>query len=487
MRLTVNRQRERIYPDSKRVITRFFIHPEEKAKSIIQKIIDMPESEAETSLNLVLRGFAKRHRNITKIFLSNFDNVIKLLIELTNGNQELSITKRLLIGSYFTMEYSLESAALFNPAIVEHPEQSDLEEGQKRFIMSFRATGERHISSIVFRSGIIDRDFNIYFDAPGKYIGEAEIIKGHSYNKEEFTSLLKEHAIANETSMEIMGKLRDTFYYSQLKFAIKGFESITSLTLDQEKTLKQIMWLAKSHYEVAFSQDTDISERTIFPVSRTESNGIEDARFVKFTDDHGDVSYYATYTAYDGYTILPKLLETKDFYHFKNIPLHGECSKDKNFALFPRKIKGHYAMLSRIDGINHYIMFSDNITLWETAQILAEPKYFWELIQMGNCGSPMETSEGWLLITHGVGQMRKYCIGAILLDLDDPTKVIGRLKEPLIVPNEDEREGYVPNVVYSCGSLIHNGVVFIPYGISDYTSSIATVSLKTLLTKLKEA
>lgn len=486
MRITVDRKRDRIHPDSKRVITRFFDHSESKSKSIIQKIFDMSENEAETSLNLVLREFAKRHRNITKIFLMNFTKVIKYVNELTENHEKLSPAKRLLIGSYFTMEYSIESTALFNPSIVEHPDQNELEEGQKRIIVSFRATGESHISSIVFRSGIIDKDYNLHFDPQGNYISEAEIIKGHAYDKEEFHMILHEHDIVNDISAIVLDQLDDYFYYTQLKNRIEKIKETKKLNLDQQKTLKQMMWLAKSHYEIVFSQDTDISERTIFPVSRTESNGIEDARFVKFTDDDGETMYYATYTAYDGYTILPKLLETKDFYHFKNLPLHGECIRDKNFSLFPRKINGHYTMLSRIDGINHYIMFSDNITLWETSQLLWEPKYNWELIQVGNCGSPIETPEGWLVITHGVGQMRKYSIGAILLDLNDPTKVIGSLKDPLIVPNEDEREGYVPNVVYSCGSIIHNNVLVIPYSISDFASSFATVNLKTLISKLLE-
>lgn len=297
---------------------------------------------------------------------------------------------------------------------------------------------------------------------------------------------MNEHDIYNDISTEILSHLDDFFYYTGLKEAIKKVQESRILNLDQRKTLKQMLWLARSHYEVVFSQDTDISERVIFPVSRTERNGIEDARFVKFTERNGESCYYATYTAYDGYTILPKLIETKDFYHFKILPMHGECTRDKNFALFPRKINGRYAMLSRIDGVNQYIMFSDNITLWETAQILWEPKYKWELIQVGNCGSPIETDEGWLVITHGVGQMRKYCIGALLLDLKDPTKVIGSLEEPLITPNEDEREGYVPNVVYSCGSLVHNDALIIPYAISDYASSYATVNLRTLLYKLLE-
>ncbi len=484
MRITVNRKKERIYPDSRRVITRFFDHSEIKAISIIKKILDMPEAEAEIALNQVLREFAKRHRNITKIFLLNFTKAINYVNQIAENHERMSSAKRLLIGSYFTMEYSIESAALFNPSIVEHPDQTGLEEGQMRIIVSFRATGESHISSIVFRSGIIDKDFNIVFDPRGNYISEAEIIKGHIYDKKEFIMLLNEHDIFNNISTEILDELGDYFYYTGLKEAIKQVRETRILNLDQQKTLKQMLWLARSHYEVSFSQDTDISERAIFPISRTERNGIEDSRFVKFTEENGETCYYATYTAYDGYTILPKLLETKDFYSFKNLPLHGECTKDKNFALFPRKINGKYAMLSRIDGVNQYIMFSDNITLWESAQLLREPEFKWELIQVGNCGSPIETDEGWLVITHGVGPMRKYCIGAILLDLYDPTKVIGSLKEPLITPNEDEREGYVPNVVYSCGSIIHNEVLVIPYAISDYASSFATVNLRTLLYKL---
>ena len=485
MRITVNRKKERIYPDSKRVITRFFDHGEIKAKAIVKKIVNMNEEEADNSVNLILREFAKRHRNITQIFLTNYAKTFHHLSRVI-GNQEISFTKKLLIGSYFTMEYSIESAALFNPSVVEHPDQSGLESGQKRIIVSFRATGESHISSIVFRSGIIDKDFNIMLDHPGNYVSEAEIIKGYEYNKSEFLAILREHGIFNDISTEILDTLGDTFFYTGLKDTIKRIQETQKLNLDQKKTLKEMMWLARSHYEVVFSLDTDISERVIFPVSRTESNGIEDARFVKFHEENGDTIYYATYTAYDGYTILPKLLATNDFYHFKNLPLHGECMRDKNFALFPRMINGKFAMLSRIDGVNQYIMFSDNITVWETAQIIWEPKYNWELIQVGNCGSPIETEDGWIVISHGVGQMRKYCIGALLLDLDDPTKVIGSLKEPLIVPNEDEREGYVPNVVYSCGSVVHNGELIIPYAISDYASSFATVNVKTLISKLLE-
>jgi predicted GH43/DUF377 family glycosyl hydrolase len=245
------------------------------------------------------------------------------------------------------------------------------------------------------------------------------------------------------------------------------------------------MWLASSHYEIQFSLDTAISERVIFPISDTERHGIEDARWVKFTDDDDTVTYYATYTAYDGSAILPKLMQTKDFYHFTVLPLHGEIAQNKGMAMFPRKINGKYAMLCRIDGVNNYIAFSDQIGMWRTAQLLMRPKYHWEFIQIGNGGSPIETEEGWLVLTHAVGPLREYVLSAGLFDLDNPTKEIGRLSEPLLMPNQDEREGYVPNVVYSCGSILHNGNLIIPYAMSDYASTYATVDLKELLDELK--
>ena len=246
-----------------------------------------------------------------------------------------------------------------------------------------------------------------------------------------------------------------------------------------------MMWLALSHYEIEFSIDSAISERVIFPISDTERNGMEDARFVRFTDETGEVMYYATYTAYDGMSILPKLLATKNFYHFKGLPIHGELAQNKGMALFPRKINGKYAMLCRIDGVNNYIAYSDNINIWREAKLIQKPKYIWEMIQLGNGGSPIETEEGWLVITHAVGPMREYVLGASLYELDNPEKEIGRLKTPLLVPNNEEREGYVPNVVYSCGSIIHNRNLIIPYGMSDYASTYASINLNELLNELK--
>ena len=283
----------------------------------------------------------------------------------------------------------------------------------------------------------------------------------------------------------ILDKLGDSFTYGELMRNLGNAIKDTAITEEHIKIINQMMWLASSHYEIHFSIDSAISERVIFPVSATEQRGIEDARFVKFTDDNGEVTYYATYTAYDGIAILPKLISTKDFYDFKILPINGEIAQNKGMALFPRRINGKYAMLCRIDGVNNYIAYSDNINMWRTAKVIQKPKYPWELVQVGNSGSPIETTEGWLVITHAVGSMREYTLSASLYNLENPELVIGRLNEPLMVPNEEEREGYVPNVIYSCGSMIHNEDLIIPYAMSDHASSYATVNLRELLEVLK--
>ena len=444
----------------------------------------MSTEEVNATLHVTLREFAKRHRSISRIFEKHFDLVKHLLEESAKDLKGLSLERKLLIGSYFTMEYSIESTAFFNPSIVEAPDQSDLEEGRKRVIVSFRAIGEGHISSIVFRAGFIDENNDLHFRGAGDRIGQAGIIRHRVYNKLEFSQLLEDMKVSSKTITLIMDALSNEFTYEVLSQIVETVLKENTLTLEKENELKEVMWLADSHYEMNFSLDTDISERVIFPVSSAEQKGIEDARFVRFVEDDGSVVYYATYTAYDGFTILPKVIRTTDFYQFRTRPLRGTGAQNKNLALFPRKINGKFAMISRIDGYQNYIMFSDNILVWVNPIKLQEPKYPWEYVQMGNCGSPLETKRGWLLITHGVGPMRKYCLGASLLDKEDPTKELGRLKEPLLLPNKEEREGYVPNVVYSCGALIHNDEVIIPYAMSDYASSFITVPLEQLLDKI---
>jgi predicted GH43/DUF377 family glycosyl hydrolase len=489
MQVTVTRKDSKFLPDPSRVIARFHYTSDERSKNIILNVLAMPDSEVNIALSQVLRGYSRRHRNISLIFETYFNKLSNLFDELGIRPGKVNQSRKLLIGSYFTMEYSIESAAFFNPSIVEDPDQSELGPDEKRVILSFRATGEGHISSIVFRSGIIDKNNNLTTEPVGKMLAEAERIKRHIYNKKSFIKKLDEMRVFDNkvSPVFVLEKLSESFTYGELKKVVEETRKTPQLTANKILIINQIMWLAKSHYELEFSLDSAISERVIFPTSETERNGIEDARFVKFTEGNGEITYYATYTAYDGITILPKLLETNNFYHFKSLPIHGEIAQNKGMALFPRKIKGKYAMLCRIDGANNYISYSDNINIWREVKLIQKPKFPWDLVQVGNCGSPVETEEGWLVITHGVGPMREYVLGASLYELDNPEKEIGRLKTPLLAPNSEEREGYVPNVVYSCGSIIHNRNLIIPYGISDYASSYVSIDLNELLNELRNS
>ncbi len=489
MEITLTRKNLEFCPDSTRIIARFLYTTDERALNTIRQVLKMSEKSVNEALNAILRDYSLRHRNISKIFESNFNKIAHLIKQLDAKPDSLEMAKKILIGSYFTMEYSIESAAFFNPSVVEHPDQSEISQGEKRVIFSFRATGEGHISSIVFRTGVLDKNNNLTIEPVGKMLEEAEHIRRHVYSKESFARHLVEMKDFHRLipSGLILDKLNDQFTYSELKNCIEEAKKSVHLASDKKFLFDQMIWVASSHYELDFSLDTNISERVIFPVSSNEKNGIEDARFVKFTDENGQVNYYATYTAYDGINILPKMIETKDFYHFRVFPLHGEVAQNKGMALFPRKVNGKYVMLCRLDGFNNYISFSDNITIWNEAQLLQQPKFSWELIQIGNCGSPIETPDGWLVITHGVGPMREYVLGASLFDLQNPEKEIGRLKSPLLIPNSKEREGYVPNVVYSCGSIINNDDLVIPYAMSDYASTYATVNLSELLNELKKS
>jgi len=483
--ISVDRKVIRFYPDPRRVIARFYMPGgEERAEKIIKKVLALSEDETRFTLNQVLTNFSQRHRNISKIFQKHYEQVERITKYINANHELLPEATKLLIGAYFTMEYSIESAAFFNPSIIEDPDQTTLCEGEKRVIVSFRATGEGHISSIVFRSGVIDKDSNLIFKDPGDLVDIPEAIKRHVYNKPVFIEKLTEMQIQKDLIGMVMEHLDEKFTYGELQLSIDKAIEKNNLDSIQRKVVKDINWLANSHYEISFSLDTALSERVIFPISDTERNGIEDARFVRFTDDDGSVTYYATYTAYSGFTIMPKIIETRDFYNFKVLPINGDYAQNKGMALFPRRIYNKYAMVSRVDGVNNYIMFSEDIHFWQDAHKIQEPQFPWQFIQIGNCGSPIETEKGWLLLTHGVGPMRRYSLGVTLLDLEDPTKVIGQTLEPILIPNEEEREGYVPNVVYSCGAMLHNGSLVIPYAMADYASTFATVSLDELFDKL---
>jgi beta-1,2-mannobiose phosphorylase / 1,2-beta-oligomannan phosphorylase len=489
MQVTVKRKDTKFLPDASRVIARFFYLSDGRSKDIIRNVLAMTDSEVTIALSQVLRSYSMRHRNISMIFERHFNKLSYLFDDIGIDPNSIDHSLKALIGSYFTIEYSIEAAAFFNPSVVEDPDKSELGPDEKRLIFSFRATGEGHISSIVFRSAIIDKNCNLMVEPAGRMLAEADRISKHVYNKKSFIKKLDEMCeFFNKLSpMFVLEKLDESFTYDELKRALEETRKTHQLSPKKELIMSQVMWLAQSHYEIEFSIDSAISERVIFPISDTEKNGIEDARFVKFTDENSDVIYYATYTAYDGISVLPKLLATKDFYHFKGLPMHGELAQNKGMALFPRKINGKYAILCRTDGVNVYLAYSENINIWREAKLILKPRYPWEFVQMGNNGSPIETEEGWLILTHGVGPMREYVLGASLLDLDDPEKEIGRLSEPLLIPNMEEREGYVPNVVYSCGSIIHNGNLIMPYGMSDSASTYATINLTELLTELKNS
>ena len=482
-KLKVRRKINKIDGDTSRVITRLHL-PDHRPRisKIIRRVMLLPDKAAKELLARIMADFSNRHEDIGCIFERHMNVVNDYLPRDTM----LSDAQRALIGAYFTKEYSIESAALFNPSIVPHPDQSHLKKSSLRFIMSLRATGEGHISSIVFRSGILGRHNRLRFDPISDFVETPELQLDAVYKRNPFRRKLKEMGAGDEIAAHILDQLSEDFTYNDLIEKIGRLRQKPLFSEDHQNRAFEIMcWLAKSNYEVSFHADHRISERVIFPVSKNESRGIEDARFVQFFNDNGEVLYYATYTAYNGITILPQLIETKDFITFNILTLNGKAVQNKGMALFPRKIGGRYAMLSRQDGENNHIMFSDNIHFWQKSHIIQEPEYPWEFIQIGNCGSPLETKEGWIVLTHGVGPMRKYCIGAILLDLENPTKMIARLDAPLLAPDEKEREGYVPNVVYSCGALIHNNELVIPYAMSDINSGIAMVAVKELLSSMR--
>ncbi len=483
MRLSIQRKPVIVRPDPRRVIARFFYSGDERAVALIKKVLEFDQVQTANLILPILQDFSKRHRSITKKLMKNCSKVKAQISAAGSDFDDLSEFQKLLIGSYFTHEYSIESAAFFNPSIIEDPDKSNLEEGQLRVIISFRAVGEGHMSSVVFRRAMINSNNDITVIPAGNYVDEAEKVRNQKYQKHLFILKAEDEGVDKSLLQQIEPKLADEFEYETLKMVVEDFKSQTSDAYEVRQ-FNLMLSLSDSYRKITFSRDTDISDRVIFPISELEKKGIEDARFVKFTEDDGSIKYFATYTAFDGQYIMPKLLHTKDFYEFKTSPLHGSGAKNKNLALFPRKINGKYAMLSRIDGWNNYIMYSENINNWEDPIKIQSPEYHWELVQIGNCGSPIETEKGWLVITHAVGSMRRYTIGASLLDIDNPEKEIGRLKEPLIAPNSEEREGYVPNVVYSCGSIIHNGELIIPYGLSDHSSTFATVNLERLLEKL---
>ncbi len=482
MPIDVKRTPLLLKPDQSRVLLRPF-HPGDALRGgrIIARIMSLPEDRVRPLLEEVLAEFSLRHERIEELFQERFEQLRELLLT----DQPLSRERQQLIGSYFLAEYSLESAALFNPSIVPHPDQTGVANSALRFILSLRATGEGHISSITFRTGVIDANNQIAIEKASGLLTEPRQTPNPQYEKPQFTKKLFELGLLSEFTRRVINNLGAFFTLEDLEISLHtelDQSRVAKATVREEQEAAQgIRMLALSNHEVQFQPQQSLSERVIFPATPSQRNGIEDARFVWFQHDDGTNVYYATFTAFDGRVIMPQLIETSDFLRFRFITLNGPAAENKGMALFPRKINGAYAMLSRQDNENIYLMFSDSVYFWQGRQMLLRPTFAWELVQLGNCGSPIETDAGWLVLSHGVGPLRKYCIGAFLLDRDDPSKVIGRLHEPLLQPNENEREGYVPNVVYSCGALLHQGELIIPYALADHATTFATVPLRQVL------
>ena len=481
--LALHRSTTVLRPDASRVLLRTFEPGDAtRIRGILDRVLALPEADVMPLLERVYADFEERHLHLPQRFLDRYEQV-SVLLPLSLAPGSLSQARKLLIGSYFLAEYALESAALFSPSMVSHPDQSGLAEGAERFVLSLRATGEGHVSSITFRQGVVHRDGRIEVEAARGLLTEPQLLVNTLYERALFTRKLSELGLQGGFVDRVMQRLGATFDLEGLRDALQaelgemkqpGTEDVnaplevpspavgsTGQALSpttQDGLQAQSVWLlARSNYEVQFDPQQNLSERIIFPSTPAQRNGIEDARFVRFRNDDGTFSYYATFTAYDGRVIVPELLETTDFLRFRFISLNGAGAENKGMALFPRKVDGAFAMISRQDNENIFLMRSENVHFWNERTLLVKPKYPWELVQIGNCGSPIETEAGWLVLSHGVGPMRQYCIGAFLLDLQDPSKVLGRLRTPIMTPLPGEREGYVPNVVYSCGPLLHQG------------------------------
>ncbi|MBL6763801.1 MAG: glycoside hydrolase family 130 protein [Verrucomicrobiae bacterium] len=472
-----------VEPDRARVLLRpFYPSTDAIARRIITRAEACSDEEVAVQWSELLGGFADRHHGLETFCRARYRQVCRRLGH-PGGAEE---ARQALIGAHFTHEYSPEAAALFNPSIVAHPDQTGLSPGSLRFVLSLRATGEGHISSITFRTGIVSSRHRVTLTPTARFATEPAREPNVAYENALFARKLVEAGVASDFSRTVMAGLTESFSLDELRNELAKVVRLPgSSRQSKNRSARGMLLLAESNYDVQFAAGSELSQRILFPSSASQSNGIEDARFVRFVDDDGLIAYYATYTAYDGEITLPQLVETSDFVHFKFRTLNGPAVQNKGMALFPRKIGGRYVMLSRQDDENILLMHSDNLHFWQTPKVLLSPTQPWEFVKLGNCGSPIETRAGWLVLSHGVGAMRKYCIGAFLLDLDDPSRVIGRLREPLLSPNEAEREGYVPNVVYTCGAMLHGSELLIPYAMSDYAASFASVPLDEVLAAME--
>jgi predicted GH43/DUF377 family glycosyl hydrolase len=471
-----------IVPDSSRVVALLFVAGQElggaesRASSVVKRIVALPEADVRRRLKDVVQRFARRHRDIVAIFSQHAERVSNRL----DPKEDLSEERWLLLGASFTHEYSLEAAAVCNPSMVAHPDQSNVPEGAVRFVMSFRGVGEGHRSSISFRTGLVGADGAITLDPrePFPMIGSA---RDGIFHRDVFHARLKAMGQDGESAAYVLDELPVVFSIEELEARLEILISEFDTRQDAHTVARQHRSIAACSYGVHFDADVDLSERVLWPVMTAEAHGMEDARFVHFTETDGTTTYLATYTAFDGVHISQQLLRTDDFITFDASPVVGAAAPNKGLALFPRRVNGQYAALTRYDRETNAVCFSDTLGHWGRAVTFQMPEWDWEVVQLGNCGSPIETSAGWLVLTHAVGPMRTYSIGAVLLDLDDPTKMIAALKDPLITASSEEQDGYVPNVVYTCGAMAHGDVLVIPYGVADHRINFATASIAAML------
>ncbi len=473
----------RLDADPSRVIVQLFVPGhylpggrEGRASGVVEHVLSLDDDEVTATLAEIMGRFDGRHRDLATAFRRHADRIGNRL----EPGVELSDERWLLLGATFTQEYSVEAAALCNPSAVALPDQSGVAPGALRFVMSVRQIGEGHRSSIGFRTGTIDATGAVAVDDPGPF-ATAGTVDASRLDAGAFRGLARGLHEDAEAIRWVLARLGDHFTVAELDGRLAQLEGQRDTRRNVAEVARRLRELAARTYTSHFPPSSRLAERVLTAATRAESNGVEDARFVRFVDDAGAATYLATYTAFDGAAIAQQLLSTTDFVTFASSPLTGAGAVNKGMALFPRRVGGRFAALSRCDGASNAIAFSDDVNRWEAAIPLDCPTETWEAIQVGNCGSPIETDEGWLVLTHGVGPMRTYSIGAWLLDLEDPTKVIGRLRRPLLVPMADEQDGYVPNVVYSCGALLHSGTLLVPFGIGDAAIGFATVDVGQLL------
>jgi predicted GH43/DUF377 family glycosyl hydrolase len=477
----VHRLPHRIKPDPSRMITRFFAAGEEANRGRIERVLSLPVAEAHEILADLQRNYGVRHPDIDEIWTESFERIAALVPPGAAMDGE----RRLLIGAYFTMEYAVEAAALFNPSIVPTINQAGLPPGCTRFLMSLRATGEGHLSSIVFRVGVIHPDNRITMEDSAPSIRALRPLPDAEFDTGFMKNALADLGALGPFELLVLEKLGETFSMGELDQVLADLRSSAPSPAGFEQTQRNMLTYARSNYLIPIPRDVHPSEIVIFPTAEKESRGIEDVRLVRFIDDDGAATIYGTYTAYNGISGFPSLFISNDLQTVASHTMSGKFVKNKGMALFPRRINGKYVMSGRLDGVNRYILESDDVLVWNQGRPSETPKYWWEFSIIGNCGSPVETPEGWLMLTHGVGPMRQYAIAATLLDLENPAKVIARSKEPIIVPAEDERVGYVPNVVYTCGSMLHNDSLIIPYAMGDVTTTFAWLQVDELIASLK--